>query len=261
MSRAVQESVKCPSCQAESAFSMWTSLNATLDPDRKRQLLDGELFRFKCAGCGSETPIVYPMLYHDMERRFMIWMCPPDASGRSLDPTEAGVHASGQKEGYTTRRVTSVNDLLEKILTFDSKLNDLALEMIKLALLAQMQQDGRANEDVELHFAQIDRDDAGVEQLTFALVTPTGANGATVAREPIYSDMSKAVAELSGRKHAPAEDWPRIDAKYLLGLMQFTEAGSTTQSEHQPSTPPGDGATTTPTPHPDRSHKPWWKLW
>jgi hypothetical protein len=240
---------------------MWSSLNATLDPDHKRQLLDGELFRFKCSACGGETPIVYPMLYHDMERRFMIWMCPPDAGGKSLDPAEAGVHASGRKEGYVTRRVTSVNDLLEKILTFDSNLNDLTLEMVKLALTAQMQQDGRTGDDVELHFAQIDRDDAGAEQLTFALVTPTGASGATVAREPIYSDMSKAVAELSGRKPPPAEDWPRTDAQYLLSLMQFTEPGGPTPADQPPPAPSDDGTSTALSPHPARRPKPWWKLW
>ncbi|MEA2734598.1 MAG: hypothetical protein QOE14_1049, partial [Humisphaera sp.] len=237
MSRPIQENIPCPGCNQASPFTMWASLNVTLDPDKKPLLIDGELFRFRCPHCGAVTQVAYPMLYHDMERQFMIWMAPPDDSGNAAGPAEAGFKSQGQMTGYTFRAVHSINELLEKILIFDAKLDDLVIEMVKMVILTQMPQADQS-EETEVHFAQLEDNGAEGQELVFAIVKPAETTGATLPREPVYTDMAKAVAELKSRKSPPpGGQWPHIDAAYLMDLMDLSENAPPAQS---PAPPPDE---------------------
>ena len=69
MSLENKEIIKCPECGKENEFIVWQSLNGDLDPEAKQKLLDGTLFQFKCSGCGYESNVSYPTLYHDTARR------------------------------------------------------------------------------------------------------------------------------------------------------------------------------------------------
>lgn len=260
MSRPVQEKVVCPDCKTESAFTAWTSLNVTLDPAQKESLLSGALFRFTCPSCGAQSQIVYPMLYHDMERQFMIWMVPPDESGRTAPPQDPGRAAMHGIEHYTFRLVASLNELYEKILTFDAQLDDYTIEMVKLAMAAQMPEPDRST-GAEVYFAELEPDPAGGggEVLTFAVVTPSGTKGARVPREPVYSSMQKAVAELTSRKPAsPPGEWPRVNAEHLMSLTDLSEraegdaGGESGAASHSPPQSPS---------RPQEQKKPWWKPW
>jgi hypothetical protein len=230
MSDPVQQDIRCPRCNAESPFTLWRSLNVTLNPAEKHALIAGELFRFTCPGCGATTQVVYPMLYHDMQRKLMIWMMPDDDDDGDDDdvgpPAESGgsgLPRGGVMDGYTARSVRSVNELLEKILIFDADLDDVALEMVKIIIATQLEAGGQPK-DATIHFAQVDRDASGAEQLVFAVVTPTGTRAAALPREPMYSNMEKAAAELASR-HPPPGKWPRVDAAYLNRLMDLDISG------------------------------------
>ena len=279
MSRAVQETVVCPDCKTESPFTMWTSLNVSLDRDRKEALLSGELFRFTCPSCAAQSQILYPLLYHDMERQLMIWMVPPDETGRTLQPEDAGIGTMGRMKGYTFRTVNSLNELYEKILTFDAALDDYAIEMVKLAIAAQVPEPERSG-GAEIYFAEIEPDPAGGggggggEVLTFAVVTPAGTKGARVPREPIYSSMQKAVAEFKSRQPPPPPgQWPRVNAEHLMTLMDVSNAagaagggagggagaGDAGGSDRGDDAPGGGDAPSQPPP--PQQKKPWWKPW
>ena len=264
MSRPIQETVACPECSAQSAFTIWTSLNVTVDPEQKQALIMGDLFRFTCPTCAATTQFVYPLLYHDAEKRVMIWFVPPDKSGRGEPPPDPGVGAGGARaalEGYTLRAVRSVNELLEKVLTFDAGLDDLAIEMVKLAIATQIPEHEQSDE-TEIRFASAEHDPSAPpgqqDQLMFAIVTPGGTKGATLPREPIYSNMQRAAAELTARKPPPAPgEWRHVDAEYLMSFMQITDAGDAPAgleggAETPPSAPPPPPAT-----QPD-ADKPWW---
>jgi hypothetical protein len=219
MSQPITQNVRCPKCGTDVPFTMWASLNVSLNPAEKQALLSGDLFRVTCPACNTVTPLVYPMLYHDMERRRMIWMLPRDATGELIGPGTASAEAAQKMPGYTFRTVHALNELLEKILIFDADLDDLAIEMIKVIIATQLEAGGQPK-DAKIHFAQIDRDAAGQEQLVFAVVTPTGTRGATLPREPVYTNMCKAANELLNRRPPPPPgEWPRVDNAYLMRLM------------------------------------------
>jgi hypothetical protein len=48
---------------------VWDTVNVTLNPELKGQLLEGEPNCFTCRICGSSGWVLAPLLYHDMERR------------------------------------------------------------------------------------------------------------------------------------------------------------------------------------------------
>ena len=223
MTDVIQQNIRCPRCNAESAFTVWQSLNVTLNPNEKQSLMSGELLRFTCPGCGAVTQFVYPLLYHDMERRLMLWMIPDNADGTQAAPDTSvpapGEVGGGIEPGYTARVVSSPNELLEKILVFEAGLDDLALEMFKIVINLQLEAAG-IPKDAKVFFARVDQDAAGVEQLVFAVVTPTGTRSASLPREPNYSNMAAAAQELATRFPPPGK-WPRIDAAYLSGLLSL----------------------------------------
>ena len=46
MSRNHIEKVTCPGCGKEADFTVWDSVNTTLEPDLKEKVLTGDLFKF-----------------------------------------------------------------------------------------------------------------------------------------------------------------------------------------------------------------------
>lgn len=130
MSSELTKEVICPHCGKAVETRMWTSICAEISPDLRQKILDETLFDWKCPACGQELQLVYPCLYHDKGRRFMVYIAPGEESRRSVD----GVTEFPQLAQVRKRTVTSLPELKEKILIFEAGLDDQAVELVKLAL-------------------------------------------------------------------------------------------------------------------------------
>ena len=120
----------CPECGSEQEFTLYDSINVSLDPDAKEKLVNGELTIFTCDECGNQVEGIYPMLYHDMDHKLMVWMDPDG----NIDPNELDKREfllSMLNEDYQYRIVSSRNEMFEKILIYDNDLDDKPLEMLK----------------------------------------------------------------------------------------------------------------------------------
>ncbi len=132
MSTQINKDVSCPHCGAAVKTQMWPGIDAQESPELRAHVLDETLFDWKCPGCGYEAQFVYPCLYHDRSKKFMIYVVP-----NGNDCALQSVDVSGnfpQFNGMMKRVVTSLSGLKEKILIFESGLNDYAVELAKLAL-------------------------------------------------------------------------------------------------------------------------------
>jgi hypothetical protein len=135
MTRISTETVTCPACDHEQEFTHWESVNVSLDPNLKDQLLRGELTTFTCNKCGAQVDVQAPLLYHDMEKQLMIWLLPGDMEPEM--PQQNGLlgglieRFSGQ---FTYRVVRDLNQLIEKIRIFDDELDDKVIELLKFML-------------------------------------------------------------------------------------------------------------------------------
>ena len=132
MSTQINKDVSCPHCGAIVKTQMWPGINAEKSPELKALVLDETLFDWKCPACGYEAQLVYPCLYHDKSKKFMIYVVPNgnDCTLQSVDVSEE----FPQFHEITKRVVTSLTGLKEKILIFEAGLDDLAVELVKLAL-------------------------------------------------------------------------------------------------------------------------------
>lgn len=132
MSRPIEQLVACPRCGHQASFTCWSSVNVSLDPRLKEQLLYGLLTTFVCSECDYKCPIEYDILDHDMGRPLMIWLKYPEEDGTvSLDPS-ADQMFDLLESNYRFRLVTSFQDLVEKIRIFDDGFDDVTIETLKL---------------------------------------------------------------------------------------------------------------------------------
>ena len=79
MSIHENRTVNCPKCQHEQTIVVWSSINATLNPDGRIKLFDGQINHFKCLKCGYESLVPMPLLYHDPERKIAAHYFPPES--------------------------------------------------------------------------------------------------------------------------------------------------------------------------------------
>lgn len=81
MTRSIKQEIQCH-CGTCFEATLYSSVNVKLNPELKRELLDGSLNVVVCPACGEQRSIEIPLLYHDMERRIAIWIFPEDMKGQ-----------------------------------------------------------------------------------------------------------------------------------------------------------------------------------
>lgn len=132
MSTQISRDVGCPKCGAAVPTRMWQGVCAQQNPELRARALEETLFDWQCPRCGYRAQLVYPCLYHDRERGFMVYLA-PNGSGREFQPVDVGGKFP-QLAGVKKRVVSSPAELKEKILIFEAGLDDRAVELVKYAL-------------------------------------------------------------------------------------------------------------------------------
>jgi len=105
---------------------------------------------FTCQSCRKVAEVVWPLLYHDMERDLMVHIRLDGQlpEGQAPEP----VPVEDFMRGFALRTVASRNELVEKVLIFEDGLDDRIIEIFKIALRRQLEQDAQATEG-ELMFS------------------------------------------------------------------------------------------------------------
>ena len=142
MSLNTEQSIRCPKCGQMKSMTVWQSIRAE-DTDLKADILKRKLNIFECDICGAQALYPEPLLYTDDEQKLMITFA-PCSDKKTRDKLYAEIRDTSRKsgeleslDGYNLRFVSDYNDLMEKILIFDNKLNDKVIEFIKLMILSQ----------------------------------------------------------------------------------------------------------------------------
>ena len=76
MTQQRQIQVDCPNCGAKEKVIIYQSINVSLDPSLRERLLEGKINIFQCGKCKQDAFISGPLLYHDMDRKFMVQFFP-----------------------------------------------------------------------------------------------------------------------------------------------------------------------------------------
>lgn len=130
MTKLSTEELVCPECDLEQLFTVYNSVNVSMNPEAKEKLIDGELTVFTCDACGHQIEMVYPILYHDMEKELIIYLDPDGLL--DLNGLENRQFLFDMlNDSYRYRIVSTREELVEKIFIFEDDLDDKPLEMLK----------------------------------------------------------------------------------------------------------------------------------
>lgn len=216
MSINIRKQIKCPSCGSVEEMTLWQSVTVDDSPDLKEDILKGRVNIFRCPSCRAAALVTEPMLYTDAGKRLMISFSPCDDKDRErlLEQVKDASRKSGELEsldGYNLRFVTQYNELLEKILIFDSGLNDKVIEVIKLLVLMQ------ENEKMEQRTCIFGKCDGKEIEL---MVQDKKEGQLYTSRVPMetYETVSRSLTE-SGVKYK-SFNWESVDPEYAASLLR-----------------------------------------
>lgn len=212
MSSPIQNNITCRGCGRQQDFIVWNTLNVTLDPDRKGELVRGELTRFVCEKCGWAGDVVYPLLYHDMNQQLMIWLVPP--AGKT--ETSKLPHG-GMMRDYRLRLVNNRNELIEKILIFDAGLDDQVVECFKMVLRARSAQENRPLKGMLL-FANVEEGAGQKRVICLEHLTQDGIGTLKVPFE-IFERTRDLMADRLPSAAAERGQWLTVNSAYATALL------------------------------------------
>lgn len=133
MPKTEVKKVVCLKCGKTTEVKLSTSINAAEDISMRRELLSGRLFSFKCSACGYTGKLFYPVLYNDTKNKFMVYLI-PDVDRFQIADKDIEKDFEGGVDNVRKRIVPDFNSFIEKIYIFECGLDDMAVEITKLAI-------------------------------------------------------------------------------------------------------------------------------
>jgi hypothetical protein len=194
--------VTCPACGRTHDRELVQSINTQTNPKDKERLLAGELNVLDCE-CGKRTQLAATVLFHDPDAHYYCQVVP--GGEQAMQEAAAAFAASGVSG--TLRLVPSLNALVEKVKLLDAGLEDWAIEMAKVLLLASIGEIDRV-----LLFAAVDRDK---DVLRWVIFDEEGRSP-----EPVSSPLA-AYEKLATRTQSkpPASEF-RIDRAWAVEAVK-----------------------------------------
>ena len=202
MSIPHKQTVKCPKCGEEIEFTLWQSINTVMNfaiPD----IISGKLFEVECKKCGYKTHVNYPMLFNDMIHNVMIYSVAPD----STEETEKALDSLKKMYPGRTRIVTDQSTLREKTAIFNAGLDDRVTEILKLIIMAQLQEQISGKELVGVFFVHGD-------EPKFEIAFKDGSGYV-----PVTKEMYENLASQFNDKLSAGDDEYYIDQDWAMAFL------------------------------------------
>ncbi|UUC45444.1 CpXC domain-containing protein [Flavobacterium cerinum] len=141
----------CPHCDSEQELNYYQSVNVTLNPELKREVLLGKLNRSTCTNCQKEINIISGFLYHDMTQKIMLELALADDETVDQKEQESKNRMMDEliEKGYIYRKVKEYSRLVEKIYIFDNQLNDLVIEQAAVRMKAILDESSKEVAGIE----------------------------------------------------------------------------------------------------------------
>ncbi len=131
MSEVVEKLVTCPKCAQKTSTRLECSANTENNKTIRTEIFDESFFRWKCKKCGFQTKLLHPLLYNDIANEFMVYLIPKVDRQQLIDQNLEEEFA--ELSHIQKRIVPDVNTMKEKIVLFEQGIDDMAIELTKLA--------------------------------------------------------------------------------------------------------------------------------
>ena len=152
----VNKAIVCPMCGELGKAEIYTSVNTTVNKALRSKVLDGELFSWRCPSCNYSARLNYPILYNDMKNRFMVYLIPKIDRYQLCDKELEEKYSNLRN---ISKRITAdFNSFKEQIFIFESGLDDMAVELTKLAISQTVSKKLGGEEITEGYLSMYDRE-------------------------------------------------------------------------------------------------------
>lgn len=121
--------VNCPACCEDGEFKICTAIDADKNPELKEKIFSRELFGFCCPECGEKITVAYNCTIYDMTNGYIVSLI----TDGSADEEKARLEV----DGCALRITHSINEFVEKIALFEDKIDDKVIELYKIMLEGQ----------------------------------------------------------------------------------------------------------------------------
>lgn len=152
MTKINLKSFNCPKCHKSSEFKMYETVNVDLDNSLREKVLSGDLFNWECPHCKAKLMVQYDFLYHDMSNKFLLYYSPKNCKETNMSINNMLKKYPGMRKSMY-RTVDNYNQLIEKILIFESGLDDIMVELTKV--LIKCREDNQISEETNLVFERL----------------------------------------------------------------------------------------------------------
>lgn len=208
----------CTKCGQSNIIKIYKSINTAENPELRQKVKDGSLFLWECPHCGQVNLARYDTLYHDPERKLMVWMVQDD----NILETQMQSIANHTKAmgGYRLRLVDNMGGLMEKVLIDEAGLDDIVIEMCKF--VTKMEMAGKMEKSAAaafmatpFHFYRLHGEDDG-RLLTFMYPDNGSMKGVDIGYN-VYEDCSGIVQRNPHIR--PGNGFEKIDSSWLDSIM------------------------------------------
>lgn len=145
MAEKILKSVSCPKCRRTNDTPILCSMNTTNDVELRASIFDDSIFYWHCHYCNYSAYMLHPLLYNNTEKRFMVYYIPHVDRRQVVD--ENLEREFSELSTICKRVVPTINAFKEKILILEQDLDDMAMELTKLAVAEMI----RKNTDATVH--------------------------------------------------------------------------------------------------------------
>ena len=228
MSATQTEKAPCPQCQTELTIELYETINTSMNPEVVARLMQGELFKYRCPGCGATGQAFYPVLYNDVAHKVMVQFTATNDVNVAQQYIEE--HEERKKQfdamGFPMsdyRIVIDPNDLVEKSQIFDADFDDRVMEVVKVFYKMSWLEENKFYRNVIFRFAK------GNGEPFFFVMDEQGNVLTRLRFDRDYYEMIKGTLRLNEIDSAVVnENWAR---EYLDQHIADFQSGDETHSE------------------------------
>ena len=201
-----EEEIPCPRCGERKLIRKYHVINGSEKPGIKEDILKNRIFFFECDNCRLMAPLTYPSLYLDSKKKLAFLMSP-----EIEEETEALKKRLGELPGYKKRYVDNINDLKEKIMIAENRLDDRVIELVKIEYIRQLEKQMKDDNLMNILF-----DYNGPEMYLMVFFEKKG-----IGRIPLNHDFYRHVESMYADRlmHAHVEDYGKIDMEWAGNLV------------------------------------------
>ena len=218
MSQSAVTTLTCPQCGHSQDFTVWHSVNVSQDPELKPRVLDRSLTTFACESCGGTASIEQDLLYHDMDRRLMILRRSGGGDDEGLMDKSFGLLNAPSGNAYAFRLVATMNELVEKVLIWEDKLDDRSVEVFKEVVWQALEEDQRGGHG-QLFYGGIVRQPGGEAEIELVLSNDSGNLSMTLPLESEFRRLEKQIARCLPSAASQNGKWLRVDRDYARAIL------------------------------------------